>query len=85
MDRHTPKKSWLKAIVRAESIPNSPERARVRLRPTRSASMPLGTSQRKLTTWNTPSAMPTWAKENPRARRNTTHTPSATRKDTRKL
>ncbi len=85
MERQTPQKLWLKAISNAEQAPQRLEATSVRFLPSRSAAMPLGTSQRKPTTWNTASAMPTCAREKPLERRNTTHTPSAMRRENRKL
>ena len=46
--------------------------------------MPLGTSHRRLTMWNTPSAKPISQREKPRAASSATHTASVMRRPEKK-
>lgn len=72
MARQTPPMPRLAIMARQASARTAMLAASVRLRPNRSAAMPLGTSHKRLTRWKNPSAKPIWASEKPRPASSTT-------------
>ena len=73
-----------KAINRLQVTVKTPPDRRVFRRPSRSAAMPLGTSQKRLTMWYTLSARPISHSEKPRAAKSATHTASVMRRPEKK-
>ena len=72
-DTHTAAKPGIKPLTAAESIVITQLTIRLFLRPMTSANIPEGISARRLTIWNTVSAIPTCISEYPSDTRSNTH------------
>ena len=84
MARQTPAKPGRNAMHSEPAAPRRPQQASARRRPKRSAAMPLGISQARLTQWKTPSARPICHREKPRPASSTTQTASVMRRQEEK-